>query len=112
MDNEEIIEKVFEGRNIHDVEHFLNPTHDDMLPFESLYRIDEAAKIVIDGIKNRKKFMVYYDVDCDGISSGIIITRYLKDFGIDPKTYINNGKNHGVTEDSLKYINDIDILQS
>lgn len=110
MDNEEIIEKVFEGRNIHDVEHFLNPTHDDMLPFESLYRIDEAAKIVIDGIKNRKKFMVYYDVDCDGISSGIIITRYLKDFGIDPKTYINNGKNHGVTEDSLKYINDIDIL--
>ena len=110
MDNEEIIEKVFEGRNIQDMDHFLNPTQEDMLPLDSLYRIDDAAKIVIDGIKNRKKFMVYYDVDCDGISSGTIITRYLKDFGINPKTYINKGKIHGVTEDSLKYISDINIL--
>ena len=110
MNNEEIIEKVFEGRNIHDMDHFLNPTQEDMLPLDSLYRIDDAAKIVIDGIKNRKKFMVYYDVDCDGISSGTIITRYLKDFGINPKTYINKGKIHGVTEDSLKYINDTNIL--
>ena len=108
--NEIIIDTIFEGRGIKDKDHFLNPTEDDLLPLDSLDKIDIAAGSVIYGIMSKKKFMVYYDVDQDGISSGTIMTRYLKDHGVDVKTYINKGKNHGVTETSLKYMNDIDIL--
>ena len=79
----EIIDTIFESRGIFDKEHFLNPAEDDMLPLGDLERIDEATKIVVDGILNGKKFMVYADVDADGITSGAIGIRYLKDMGAD-----------------------------
>ena len=110
MLNEEIIDTIFKSRGIFDKEHFLNPTEDDMLPLEDLERIDEAAKIVVDGILNGKKFMVYADVDADGITSGAIGIRYLRDMGAEVDWYINEGKKHGVTEEFLEHIKDIDIL--
>ena len=61
MFNEEILDAIFEGRKIKNREHFMNPIEEDLLPLDSLERIDEAAGSVIYGIMTQKKFMVYYD---------------------------------------------------
>ena len=110
MFNEEIIDAIFDERGIKDRKRFINPTEESLLPLDSLENINEAAGSVIYGIMNGKNFMVYYDCDTDGISAGTIMTRYLGDHGINARIYINSGKVHGVTEESLKYMYGIDIL--
>lgn len=101
---EEIIQTIFESRGIKDPEHFLNPTEEDLLPLDSLYRIGEAAQVVIDGIVQHKKFFVLFDSDCDGCVSGAIITRYLESMGAEIDWAINHGKIHGCNDEVLKKI--------
>ena len=113
MYNEEIIQSIFDSRGIIDIENFINPTADYILPYDSLQRIDDGAKIVFDGIANGSKFLVEYDVDLDGICSGTIIKRYLKNaLGIECDWVINDGKQHGITHKVLNKINECkpDIL--
>ena len=80
MYEQEIIDTILENRRIKDVEHFLNPREEDLLPLDSLIKIDEARKIVEQGFDNNKTFGVFFDVDLDGVSSGTIITRYLQKY--------------------------------
>lgn len=109
MNNEEILNTIFKTRGIKNVEHFMNPKVEDLLPIDSFSRIDEASKIVLDGIKNNKRFMVYADTDLDGCASGAIMIRYLRDMGVKPEWYINKGKLHGITPIAMQSI-DTDIL--
>lgn len=104
MFSEEIIETILESRGIKDVEAFLNPIEEDMLPLDSLYRINEAAQIVIDGIARKKKFFILYDTDTDGCCSGTIITRYLQSMDVEVDWTINRGKIHGCNDSVLKSI--------
>ena len=73
MFEHEIIKRILENRGVDDVDHFLNPTEDDLLPCDSLTNIDDAAQIVLDGLKNHKKFFVHVDSDNDGVSAGSIM---------------------------------------
>lgn len=93
----EIVTKIFEQRNV-DMDNFFTPQEDDFIELESFKNIDKAANIVIEGIDRGKSFLVYFDVDCDGCSSGSIMTRYLQNYTNKVDTYINKGKNHGVKE--------------
>lgn len=104
MFNDETIEEILRVRNIKDIDHFMNPCPEDLIPFERMYRIDEAAKIFIDGITNNKKFFVLFDSDTDGCCSGAIVTRYLRFNGIEPYWYINSGKIHGCNEKVLEEV--------
>ena len=101
---EEIIETIFESRGVKDPEHFLNPIEEDMLPLDALYRVSDAAQIVIDGIVNRKKFFILYDTDLDGCASGAIITRYLQSMKVKIDWTINRGKIHGCNDNVVKAI--------
>ena len=101
---DEIIEKILEVRGIKDVEHFMNPVEEDLIPFEKMDMIKEAADIFIEGIYKGKKFFVLYDTDSDGCTAGTIITRYLKGMGLNPDWYINDGKLHGCNESVIKEI--------
>lgn len=110
MYEQEIVDIVLENRGIKDVEHFLNPQNKDLLPLNSLQKIDEAKGIVEDGICNKKSFGIHFDVDTDGVSAGTIITRYLKHYTDKISSYINTGKAHGLIGQDLEQFNDIDIL--
>jgi single-stranded-DNA-specific exonuclease len=82
-----------------------------MLPFEDLMQIDLAAKIVLNGIKQNKRFTVHWDCDADGICSGTIITKALRDYGITANVIYNFGKIHGIKEYPLqKIVDTTDIL--
>ena len=110
MYEQEIIDTILENRRIKDVEHFLNPRKEDLLPLDSLMKIDEARKIVEQGFDNNKTFGVFFDVDLDGVSSGTIMTRYLQKYTDNILTYINKGKAHGLIGQDLKRFDEVDIL--
>ena len=63
---------------IDDPEHFLNPTEDDLLPLDDLKNIDKAYGLVMSAVNEDKRIAVHFDTDTDGITSGAIMTRYLK----------------------------------
>lgn len=110
MYEQEIIDTILENRGIKDVEHFLNPREEDLLPLNSLMKIDDARQIIENGLDNNKNFGVHWDVDTDGVSSGTIMTRYLRNYTDRVSSYINTGKAHGLIEQDLEQFNDVDIL--
>ena len=99
---QEIIDIILENRGIKDVDHFLNPKEEDLLPLNSLHKIDEARQIVEKGIDSDKSFGIFFDVDLDGVSSGTIMTRYLRNYTDRVSSYINTGKAHGLIEQDLE----------
>ena len=110
MNEVEIIDALLESRGIKDVKKFLQPSEEDMIPFECLVGIETAAKIVIDGIDNGAHFIVHWDVDSDGVSAGAIMSRYLKNFTNDVEYIINQGKEHGVENFPLGVLDSNTIL--
>ena len=111
MSTGEIISTIFERRGIEDYPEFLHPTVDDLIPYEKLRNIENAFKIVDNGVNQSKTFLVYADVDTDGCSAGSIMYRYLRNFTDKVKITINEGKKHGITDyDIAKCDADIVII--
>lgn len=108
--NSEIINEIFNLRKIDDIYEFITPSEKHLLGYEGFKNIDKAVNIVIDGINNNKKFKIHYDVDLDGIMSGTQIYKELKHFTDNISWYINNGKSHGILEESIDELKDCDIL--
>jgi single-stranded-DNA-specific exonuclease len=110
MYEQEIVDIILENRGIKDVEHFLNPEECDLLSLDSLMRIDDARQIIEEGIDNNKSFGIFFDTDTDGVSSGTIMTRYLKHYTDRVSSYINVGKAHGLIGQDLGQFEGVDIL--
>jgi single-stranded-DNA-specific exonuclease len=96
MDEVEIIDALLESRGIKDVETFLYPNADGMVPFDEMQGLEEGCNIVLGTIENGGKFVVHFDVDVDGNASGSIMTRYLSHYTSNITTVTNMGKEHGV----------------
>ena len=102
LDNSEIISTIFECRGIDDIDHFLRPNEEDLIPYEKLHNIDKAYNIISNGIDNNKSFWIIADVDVDGCTAGAIIYRYLYNFTHDIGISINQGKEHGINDFDVK----------
>lgn len=99
----EIITEIFEHRGIN-IDEFLYPKEEDILDSEKLHNIEKAYDILMNGVAEGKSFVIWEDVDLDGIASGTIMYKYLKGMTDKVNVYINEGKEHGV-----KGYNDINI---
>lgn len=99
-----IIPTIFENRNVN-IDKFLNPKITDIMPLSELNNIDEAFKIVEQGLENNKSFLIWADVDVDGCTSGAIMFRYLHNFTSNIQITINSGKSHGIKECDVSKIN-------
>lgn len=110
MDNDEIINIILDDRNIEDLQAFLHPSEDAMIPFEYMKGLQEAYDIIDGAIVMGNKFLVLGDVDADGISSAAIIVKYLEMSDADVVYTINQGKEHGVAHFDLSLLNDIDVM--
>lgn len=106
----EIVQTIFEQRGIEDVDHFMNPTKEDLLPLDSLYRINEAYERAMSAINNNEHISILADTDLDGITSGTIVTRYLKHFTDNIQIHIDEGKQHGLIGQDLSQFEDSDLL--
>lgn len=109
-DDFEIIDAILEARGIEDVGAFLKPTEDDLIPFEELKGVEEAAQVIIDAIDNDETFCIYFDNDLDGTTAGSIAYRYLKNYTDNVYTYIADGKMHGLEGLPLDVLGGVDVL--
>ena len=110
MEENEIIDVILQDRGVEDIHALLYPDESCLIPFERMHNIDRAAKIILDGIENGKRFLVYYDTDQDGISSGAIATRWLRENGANVSWTINKGKEHGIANVDPAILASADIL--
>lgn len=107
----QIINRISQIRGIDAIPDFLCPGMNHINDPAKFKNIDIAAAIMISGIKNKKNFLIYADVDADGCTSAAIIYHYLKAFDIEPKLHINKGKAHGVQPDfDINNYGNIDIV--
>lgn len=108
---EEVFDIIMDERGIDNPDHFFNPTEDDLLPLDELKNVRKAYNVLRFAINNNKKIAVHFDTDTDGITSGAIITRYLREaFDYKVDTFINRGKQHGLTNQDLSEFYDYDLL--
>lgn len=110
MYEDEVFNTILNQRGVSDVEHFLNPTEDDLLPLDSLFYIDEAYQRVDRAIVHNECIGILFDTDLDGITSGTIMTRYFRHSTDNIKTYIDEGKMHGLIGQDLSQFEGIDLL--
>lgn len=110
MSNDEIIEIILEDREIEDLQSFLHPSEDVMIPFEYMKGLQEAYDIIDGAITMGEKFLVLGDVDADGISAAAIIVKYLEMSDADVIYTINKGKEHGVENFDISMLNGIDVM--
>lgn len=111
MYEDDIFDTIMEQRKIEDVDHFLNPTEEDLLPLDSLKNIDKAYNTVKLALDNHLNIAILADVDVDGITSGAEMYRYLKHFTNEEITvFINEGKQHGLKGQDLNKFISFDLL--
>jgi len=107
----ELLATVLVNRNIineKEVELFLNPTRND---FHDPYLMPDmkiAVKRIIKAIENNEKAIIYGDYDVDGITSITVLSKFLKERGLNVGAYIPNRLNegYGLNKEAIKKIAD------
>lgn len=110
MSTNEIINTILEDRGVEDINALLYPDEECLIPFEEMKNISRAAKIILNGIENDKKFLIYGDVDTDGCTACAIAVRWLREHGARVDSCINQGKEHGIAKADSALFVDVDIL--
>lgn len=102
------IPELLKERGINNVEHFLNPTEQDLQTFKDLVNIDKGVQLIAD-LQPRAEYIkigLVVDSDVDGFTSSAIIYQYLQRLGFkDIVYYIHDGKQHGL-EDMWEQLQD------
>ncbi len=107
----ELLATVLVNRNIvenEDVELFLNPTRNDFHDPYLMPDMKAAVQRIINAIKNKEKTIIYGDYDVDGITSITVLSKFLKERGLNVESYIPNRLNegYGLNKAAIKKIAD------
>lgn len=110
QNTDNIIEWLFQTRNIKDREKFFNPTINDLYDPFLLYGVDDAVKAISEAVKNQKKIYIHGDFDVDGMTSTSILWNFLyRDLNAHSTLpFIPNRftDGYGLSEDNIKRIVD------
>ena len=109
---ENILETVLYNRGIFDKNLFINPDNSSDSDLDLIINIDKGIKLIKDNL--HKNILVLVDSDCDGITSGSIMYKYLKMInpGANISYYLHDGKKHGLTKEFMEYLGgeDVDLI--
>ena len=74
---------------ITDIKNFLEPTLVSFMPNPLIFNdMEKAGNRILKAIKNKEKIAIIGDYDVDGLTSTVLLKKYLKNFNIDVFTYI------------------------
>lgn len=81
---------------IEDLHGFLNPSESDTHSPYLLKNIDELVARIIKAIKNNLKIIIFGDCDFDGVTSGVVLYKYLLNFTENATLkYVERSSGHG-----------------
>ena len=91
-----------------DIKVFLNPTRKDFHDPYLMPDMEVAVKRIIKAIENQEKTMIYGDYDVDGITSITVLSKFLKERGLETGFYIPNrlDEGYGLNKEAIKKIAD------
>ncbi|MBE7039550.1 MAG: single-stranded-DNA-specific exonuclease RecJ [Ruminococcaceae bacterium] len=98
-----LVVSILLSRGVSDVKRFVNTDitnlHDPFL----MKDVSGAADRIISAIKNKEKITVYGDYDVDGITSTVVLVRFLKSHGADIGYYIPDRleEGYGINRDAI-----------
>ncbi len=107
----ELLATVLVNRNIvedDEIELFLNPTRKDFHDPYLMPDMKKAVDRIVKAIQIQEKTMIYGDYDVDGITSITVLSKFLKERGLDVGAYIPNRLNegYGLNREAIKQIAD------
>ena len=83
-----IVISLLASRGISDIKRFLNADFGELYDPFLMKDAEGAAERIIKAIKNKEKITVYGDYDVDGITSTVVLVKFLKSHGADVDYYI------------------------
>ena len=107
----ELLATVLVNRNIikdEDVKLFLDPTRNDFHDPYLMPDMEIAVNRIVKAIEEQEKTMIYGDYDVDGITSITVLSKFLKECGLDVGSYIPNrlDEGYGLNREAIKSIAD------
>ena len=99
-----ILETVLYNRGIFNKELFINPDNSNDTNLNLIININKGIELIKKHIGGN--ILILVDSDCDGITSGVIIYKYLKmiNKGADIEYYLHAEKKHGLTPEFMEYL--------
>ncbi len=88
---EPIISRILIARGIvrdDEVKHFLCPSIKDLYNPYLMMDMERGVERLLRAVSNKEKIMIYGDYDADGITSVVILLKFLQDAGVDASYYI------------------------
>ncbi len=88
------------------IEAFLNPTRNDFHNPYLMPDMELAVNRIIKAIEKKEKTIIYGDYDVDGITSITVLSKFLKECGLETGYYIPNRLNegYGLNKEAIKKI--------
>lgn len=107
----ELLATVLVNRNItkeDEINLFLNPTRKDFHDPYLMPDMKPAVDRIIKAIDSQEKTMIYGDYDVDGITSITVLSKFLKERGLNVDSYIPNrlDEGYGLNKNAIKQIAD------
>ena len=107
----ELLATVLVNREIvedEEVKIFLNPTRSNFHDPYLMPDMKPAVDRIIEAINKKEKTIIYGDYDVDGITSITVLSKFLKERGLDVGAYIPNRLNegYGLNKTAIKQIAD------
>lgn len=106
-----LIPDILRARGIKDPNSFLYPStyYNEISPYE-FKNMDRAVACTKKHLADKKKILVIFDVDVDGITSGSITYRALRDIEANIDWIIGDGKKHGVSQHGIEKLSQYDLV--
>lgn len=99
------LEELLKQRGITDIESFLNPSEDALIPYNCLDNIQKGVSLLIDVLSKQGEILLIVDCDTDGVTSGAIMYNYIKLCKPDAKiTFVMHEKKQHGLEDHIDNI--------
>ena len=89
----ELLAKILINKNIikdEDIRKFLEPTRNDFYDPFLMPDMDKAVNRILKAIKNKENVLIFGDYDVDGITSTVVLKKYLNEIGLEVDYYIPN----------------------
>src|SRR3989344_269483 len=90
-----------------DIDEFFNPDYGTDLHDPFLFvNMEKAAELILSGVRDGKKIVVYGDYDADGVSATATMVGGLRTLGADPEVYIpfRETEGYGLNADAVQDI--------